>query len=147
MAQEPSSPRQKLKFGLHVHVYVFLTILLLGLGVSMLAGTASGHGQNQNATLVGAVSGVVIFGAVVALVARYCGSEVVSYFDGLRLIAAYMSIGIGPMSLVFSFVCIGVCILFSTCLTVLGVVSNNRSFAQRQFLLFLQALSKHRMYQ
>jgi hypothetical protein len=147
MAQEPSSQRQELRFGLHVHIYVILTFVLLFAASLFLAGSFGFREESAAATFMAAVSGPVIFGAVLVMVARYCGSEVLSYWDGLRLVSHYLSMGVGALSLAFSFAGISIAIVLSMLFTLIGVVTNNRRLAQQRFLDFLRLVSKHRMYQ
>jgi hypothetical protein len=148
MAQDSSaSAPKKLRFGLHVHIYVVVTIVLLCAAAFVSAGLFAFRDGNETAAWLGAISGLVVFGALLGLVAKYCSSEAISFLDGIRLIAHYMSIGVGIFSLLFSFVCITASIVVAALLTLVGVVTINRPFAQRGYLWWLQALSKHRMYQ
>ena len=147
MAQDTSSPRQRLRFGLHIHLYVGATILLLCVGVCIASGRFAAGDGDSSAAWLGAGSGLVLFAALLGLVAKYCTSEVLSYWDSIRLVSYYMSIGIGAFSLLFSFFFITAFILISSVLTLIGVVTNNRRFVQGQILRFLEALSKYRMHQ
>ena len=132
---------------MHIHVYVCVTILILGVATFLASGLFAFRDGNSIAAWFGAGSGLIVFGAVLGLVARYSGSEVLSYWDGLRLAAHYVSVGIGAISLAFSFFFVSVAIVLSVLFTLIGVVTNNRRLAQQRFLDYLKALSKHRMYQ
>ena len=147
MAPDTASQPQKLKFGLHVHVFVAVSIVVWFVAAFLLAGLVTHPNGSSASILVGAVSGVAALAAVLALSARYCGSEVLSYWNGLRLISAYVSYNIGVGSLLFSFISITIAMAAGAALTVFGSLTGNRSYAQQQFLRLIHFFSEHRMYQ
>jgi hypothetical protein len=147
MAQDTSPQVQKLKFGLHVHVYVTLSFITLFIAVFVLAGVMTHRGGSTATILIGACSGVTVFGALLWLTARYCSSEVISYFNGLRLISAYVSYNIGAISLFLSLVSIAATIVITSIMTLLCLATGNRRYAQHIFVRILQFFSDHRMYQ
>jgi hypothetical protein len=148
MAQERSaSSPQKLRFGLHIHIYVVVTVVLLCAAVFVSAGLFAYRDGNETAAWLAAASGLVVFGAFLGLVAKYCSSETLSYWDGIRLASHYASIGVGTFSFIFSLFCITASVVVTTFLTLFGVVTNNRPYAQRGYLKWLQVLSKCRMHQ
>jgi len=147
MAQDTPEERPKLRFDLHIHFYVGATIVVLCLVVFVVSALLAGGADNDRAFLLGGASGLAIFGALLGLVGRYCTSPSIAYWDGLKLASYYVSIGVGGMSMILSFFVVTAVILVTSALSLVGLITGNRGLAQRTYVLVLNFLGEHRMYQ
>jgi hypothetical protein len=147
MAQDTPEERPKLRFGLHINVYVGATVVVLCLAVFVASALLAGGADNDRAFLLGGGSGAAVFVALLCLVGRYCSSQSIAYWEGLKLASHFVSIGVGGMSMILSFIVVTALILMTSALSLIGLISGNRLLAQRTYVQVLNFLGEHRMYQ
>jgi hypothetical protein len=131
-----------------VYVNCSLAIVLLGSvlswGIALLIVRCC---RPESAVKTAIAGGMGLFVVVLWLSLRRCSTPALPAFRGLLLITAYMTIGMGSLSLLF----VIPAVMFATiAIIAIGLVSllcNDTARAQKQFRHLVEFYRKHRMYQ
>jgi 2-keto-4-pentenoate hydratase len=138
---------QTYRVGFHVHTYLAVAVLLLSavpfVLVILLRGDAAGAAE----TLTEALGAVAVLHVALAFAQRRCSTPQLRFWDGIRLITAYMTIGIGGMSLLIAAPCAIVALLASIAIAVVSVTGKSAAWAPTQFRRMVAFAGRHRMYQ
>ena len=135
------------KVGLHVHVYLWLAILILGVLSLVLAVVFIPlHAPTDfQALAILAIPFWVWFALWLSL--RRCSSPEVTGFQGLLLIAAFMTTGIGGFAMLIAIPALVIAMLYSIVIATISLFRPDPSFASREFGWLISKYHHHRMYQ
>lgn len=135
------------RFGLHVHLYLYVAVLALNIAALLVGAKLLYDESSPSGTIV--ELGLLIFLTNFALWAarRRCSSEGLTCWQGLLLITAYMSIGVGSYSLIVAVPAAIIAMLATIVISITSMLRSDRDFAPRQFRRLIQFYYGHRMYQ
>jgi|SRR5882762_3676336 len=94
-----------------------------------------------------ALAGAVLFFAVFLLSLRRCSTPALPAFRGLLLITAYMTIGVGGLSLLFVIPAVVFAMVSVMAIAFVSLCRKDSVHAQKQFRQLVEFYRKHRMYQ
>jgi hypothetical protein len=143
MSHKQESPVRNL--GLHIHVYVCFALIVLSLLPFFIIFVWGG--LDSESRLPASLAGVVAFQVVLWFARLRCTAQDLSYWDSLVIVAAYMSIGVGALSLAIAGACVIASVIASIVFTVAGVIKPDPIFAARKFRNVVLFFGRHRMYQ
>ena len=133
--------------GLHVHLYLAIALLILS-AVPFFAVILLNGGAEASIDVVAAALGVVaLLHVALALTARSCSSDRLRFWDGMRLITAYMTFGIGPSAMLVATPCAVAGLMGSIGIAALGVTKPQQGWSTHQFRRMILFFYRHRMFQ
>jgi hypothetical protein len=97
MATAPNDAPIKVKVGLHVHLYLGVAIFLLSAIPFFIVILLNGGADASIEVLLAALGAVALLHVALGLTARSCSTDKLRYWDGIRLITAYMTLGLGEL--------------------------------------------------
>jgi hypothetical protein len=128
----------------HVHAYLWIARALLVLGPTLLVFLT----VDDPAIGLGAVPICTIAAcALLWLGTRRCSSPHLSGGDGLLLVTAYMTIGIGGMSMLIAVPAAMAALVATVAFAILGALRGDATYAPRRFQALIAFAGRHRMYQ
>lgn len=135
------------RFGLHVHVYLYVAVLALNIaallvGAKLFYAESSALGSLAEMGLLVVLTNFALWAA-----RRRCSTEGLTGWQGLLLITAYMSIGVGSYSLIVAVPAAIIAMLATIVISVISTLRSDRDFAPHQFRRLIQFYYGHRMYQ
>ena len=143
---DPTAPARA-SFGIHIHIYLSLAVLIMSVALFIVAGGFVYDGSNFAETFWISLGIVVLFLAGLWYARRRCLTPDLGYWEGLRLITAYMTVGIGGFSILFAVPVAIVAIVVSLAIALIGAVRSDASYAARNFRRLVTFFGRHRMYQ
>lgn len=142
-----SSAPQRIRVGLHVHLYFWVALIGICAAVFLLTVTAAFTGDNPLQTLAVAIAAVGALLAAIWYTGRRCANPDFSYWDGLRLVASYMTMGIGYLSMFIAAPAVIAAITLSLAIVIVAALTRDPSYAPRAFRRVVAFFARHRMYQ
>ena len=97
--------------------------------------------------VVAALGAVALLHVALALTARSCSTDKLRFWDGIRLITAYMTFGIGGTAMLVATPCAIVGLLGSLGIATISLVKPQQNWAPYQHQRLIAFFYRHRMYQ
>lgn len=135
------------RVGLHVHLYLYFAVLVLNVAALVACAMMFFDKANPIAMLVEIGVLIVLTNLVLWYSRRQCSASDLTGWQGLLIMTAYMSIGVGSYSVLVAVPAAIVAIVASIFLAILGLIRGERDFAPRNFRRLLHFYYRHRMYQ
>lgn len=132
---------------LHVEFCFWIAWLLVTIGLPLLFSLLFFvYGLADNALVVALVFlGTFLF--LHQLAYRRCSSERLTVHDGLRYVAAYMTVGVSGFSFIVTVLSTMMAIVITDAIVVMSFFGSDATRAGRQFYSMVLWFSRHRMYQ
>ena len=133
--------------GLHIYVYLLIAILILCIACFLGAGFIlfdHGYGERTQYWVLGAP---VAFLAALWFALGRCSLPDFSGLRGLLYVTAYMSVGIGGLSMLIAIPAVMVAILGCLFIAGMSLFHSDSNYAPRHFRRFVAMYYRHRMYQ
>jgi hypothetical protein len=135
------------RFGLHVHIYLYVAVLALNIA-ALLVGAKLLHDESSPLGLLIELGLLIVLTNFALWAARRrCSTEGLTCWQGLLLITAYMSIGVGSYSLIVAVPAAIIAMLATIIISIISIFRSDRNFAPRQFRRLIKFYYGHRMYQ
>jgi hypothetical protein len=147
MEATPNDAPIKVRVGFHVHLYLGVAVFVLSAipFVSVIA--LSGGFKASTDALVGAIVAVTVLHIALAFATRRCSTEKLKYWDGMRLITAYMTFGIGGSAMVVATPSAIVGLVGSIGIATISLGKPQSNWAPHHFQRMIAFFYRHRMYQ
>jgi len=139
--------RTKVSVGLHVHLYVGLAVLAVSAVPFFLVIYLADPVDTSARVLVEALAAVALLHVALAIAARACSTEQLKFWDGLRLITAYMTIGVGGSAMLIATPSAMVALIASLTIATIGLVKREPTWAPHHYHRMIAFFHRHRMYQ
>ena len=136
-----------LEIGIHVHVYFWIAVFILGVLSLVLAAIFMAGPSPSDSDVLVTLAVPFLLWLALWLSVRRCSSPELSGFRGLLVITAYMTIGIGGMSMLIAIPAVAVAMLYCIVIAVISLFRPDPSFASREFVWLISKYHHHRMYQ
>jgi hypothetical protein len=94
-----------------------------------------------------ALAAAVLFLGLLLLSLRRCSTPALPAFRGLLLITAYMTIGVGGLSLLFVIPAVVFAMVSVMAIALVSLCRKDTAYARKQFQRLVEFYRKHRMYQ
>jgi hypothetical protein len=147
MATAPNDAPIKVRVGLHVHLYLGVAIFLLS-AIPFFAVILLNGGAEASVEVVAAALGAVaLLHVALALTARSCSTDKLRFWDGIRLITAYMTFGIGGSAMLVATPCAIVGLVGSIGIAALSLRKPQQNWAPYHFQRLIGFFYRHRMFQ
>lgn len=140
------SSQQRATVPTYIHVYLWVALVVLSV-VPFFAAFIATIDATAGQTITAAILAVVLFQAVFWFARVRCTSPDLSYWDGLLLVTAYMTIGVGGVSLIMSGFCAMVTAIASIGIALVGLFKSDPQFSSRHFRGLVMFFGRQRMYQ
>jgi hypothetical protein len=133
--------------GLHIYLYLLIAILLLCIACFLGAGfTLFDRGYGEWA-LYGVLGAPVAFLVALWFALGRCSLADFSGLRGLLYITAYMSVGIGGLSMLIAIPAVMVAIVGCLFIAGMSLFHSDSNYAPRHFRRLVAMYYRHRMYQ
>lgn len=142
-----SSENHAIRVSWYIQLYLWVGVFLLSAIPFFAVVIARFSGRNAVGVLIEALLAVTLLHVLIWWASRRCSAPDLSYWDALKLIAAYMTIGINGSSLILAALCVVAAILASIGITLQGALNGDAEFTQRKFRDVVIFFSKRRIYQ
>jgi len=136
-----------LEFGILVHVYFWLAILVLGVLALILAAVLLASQSPSDLDVLVTLAAPFLVWLALWLSLRRCSSPELSGFRRLLLITAYMTIGIGGMSILIAIPAVIIAMLYCIVIGVISLFRSDLLFAAKELGWLISKYHTHRMYQ
>jgi len=147
MEAAPNDAPIKVRVGLHVHLYLGVAVFVLSaIPFSSVIFLSGGFNASTDA-LVGAIVAVAVLHGALALAMRRCSTEKLKYWDGMRLITAYMTVGIGGSAMLVATPSAIVALVGSIGIAIMSLAKPQSNWAPHYFQRMIAFFYRHRMYQ
>jgi hypothetical protein len=130
-----------------VFIYCSLAIIVLGITCSWGIALLLARWCQPESAVKAALAVVVLLVAVLLLSLRRCSTPELPVFRGLLLITAYMTIGVGSLSLLFVIPAVVFAIVSVVAIGLVSLFQKDTAYARKQFRRLVEFYRKHRMYQ
>jgi hypothetical protein len=147
MATAPNEAPITVKVGLHVHLYLGVAIFLMSAIPFFVVVLLNGGADASIEVVATALGAVALLHVALALAARTCSTEKLRFWDGMRLITAYMTFGIGGAAMLIATPCAIVGLMGSLGIATVNSVKPQQNWAPYQFQRMIAFFYRHRMYQ
>ena len=147
MATAPNDAPIKVKVGLHVHLYLGVAIFLLSAIPFFIVILLNGGADASMEAVVAALGAVALLHVALAMTARSCSTEKLRFWDGIRLITAYMTFGIGGTAMLVATPCAIVGLVGSLGIATISLVKPQQNWAPYKYQRLIAFFYQHRMYQ
>src|ERR1700691_3456393 len=147
MATAPNDAPIKVKVGLHVHLYLGVAIFLLSAIPFFIVILLNGGADASMEAVVAALGAVALLHVALAMTARSCSTEKLRFWDGIRLITAYMTFGIGGTAMLVATPCAIVGLVGSLGIATISLVKPQQNWAPYKYQRLIAFFYRHRMYQ
>ena len=133
----------------HPLVLIYCSLAIALLEIACFCGFALLVGQwcQPETTLMTAVAGAVLVGAMLSLSLRRCSTPALPGSRGLLFITGYMTIGMGSLSLLFVIPAVAFAIVSIIAITFVSLFRRDTAYARNQFRHLVEFYWKHRMHQ
>jgi len=130
-------------------VYIYCSLAIVVLDIACFWGFALliARWCQPEDVMKTAFAGAVLFFAVLVLSLRRCSTPALPAFRGLLLITAYMTIGVGSLSLLFVIPAVMFAIVSVMAIAFVSLCRKDTVYGQKQFRHLVEFYRKHRMYQ
>jgi hypothetical protein len=147
METTPNDVPIKVRVGFHVHLYLGVAVFVLSAIPFFSVIFLSGGLNASTDALVGAIVAVAVLHMALAFVTRRCSTEKLKYWDGMRLITAYMTFGIGGSAMVVATPSAIVGLVGSIGIAAVSLAKPQSNWAPHHFQRMIAFFYRHRMYQ
>jgi len=147
MEAAPNDAPIKVRVGFHVHVYLAVAVFVLSAVPFFSVIFFSGGFNASTDALVGAIAAVAVLHIALAFAARRCSTEKLKYWDGMRLITAYMTFGIGGSAMVVAVPSAITGLVGSIGIATISLAKTQPNWAPHYFQRMIVFFHRHRMYQ
>jgi hypothetical protein len=147
MATAPNDAPIKVKVGLHVHLYLGVAIFILSALPFFIVIFLNGGVDASLEAVVAALGAVALLHVALAMTARSCSTDKLKFWDGIRLITAYMTFGIGGTAMLVATPCAIVGLVGSLGIATISLVKPQQNWAPYQYQRLITFFYRHRMYQ
>ena len=147
MATAPNDAPIKVKVGLHVHLYLGVAIFILSAIPFFIVILLNGGADASMEAVVAALGAVALLHVALAVTARSCSTDKLRFWDGIRLITAYMTFGIGGTAMLVATPCAIVGLVGSLGIATISLVKPQQNWAPYQYQRLIAFFYRHRMYQ
>jgi hypothetical protein len=147
MATAPNDAPIKVKVGLHVHLYLGVAVFLLSATPFFTVILLNGGADAPIEAVIAALGAVGVLHVGLALTARACSTDKLGFWDGIRLITAYMTFGIGGAAMLVATPSAIVGLIGSVGIATISLVKPQQNWAPYQFQRLIAFFYRHRMYQ
>ena len=135
----------RVRAGLHVYVYLYLAVFLLS--VAPVIFVAKYDPSSAGTMRIEAICGVALVNLAFWFARSRCSTSELSAWNGLLLIAAYMSYGVGSYSALIAIPATALAIVLMFLIAVLGVLRGDPHLAPRLFHRLIRTYHRNRMHQ
>lgn len=147
MDAAPNDTPIKVRVGFHVHLYLSVAVFVLSAIPFFSLIFLSGGFNTSTDALGGAIVAVAVLHMALALAMRRCSSEKLKYWDGMRLITAYMTFGIGGSAMVVATPSAIAGLVGSIGIATISLAKPQSNWAPHYFQRMIAFFYRHRMYQ
>jgi hypothetical protein len=147
MEAAPKDAPIKVRVGFHVHLYLGVAVFVLSAVPFFSVIFLSGGFNASTDALVGAIVAVAVLHMALAFATRRCSTEKLKYWDGMRLITAYMTFGIGGSAMVVATPSAIVGLVGSIGIATISLAKPQSNWAPHHFQRMIAFFYRHRMYQ
>ena len=137
----------RVRVGIHVYAYYWVALILLYIVPFLVVVIGFYDPAAPGRTFVQALAGVAALHVAFWFTRRQCSAPDLSCGNGLLLITAYRTMGVGALSVLIAVPSAIVAILTSFIIALIGIVRGDSSFAPRQFRRLLAFFYRYRLYQ
>ena len=142
-----AASKQRPRFGLHVHVYLWVGVLLFSIALPLALSLLLFGTDGASTGFWSFVVLVAAFQALFQFACRRCASPDFGVWDGLLYVAAYMTVGVGFLSMLIAAPSVLIAMLASVGIALAAPVGANGALAPARYLSLVRWFGKHRMYQ
>ena len=147
MATAPNDAPIKVKVNLHVHLYLGFAVFLLSAIPFFTVIFLNGGAEASIEAVLAALGLVALLHVALGLTARVCSTDKLKFWDGMRLITAYMTFGIGGTAMLVATPCAIVGLVGSFGIASVSLVRPQQNWAPYQFQRLIAFFYRHRVYQ
>jgi hypothetical protein len=147
MKAAPNDAPIKVRVGFHVHLYLGVAVFMLSAIPFFSVLFLSGGFNASTDALVGAIVAVAVLHMALAFATRRCSTEKLKYWDGMRLITAYMTFGIGGSAMVIATPTAILGLVASIGIATMSLAKPQSNWAPHHFQRMIAFFYRHRMYQ
>jgi len=130
-------------------VYIYCSLAIVALEIACFWGFALLIAQwcQPEDVMKIALAGTLLFFAALLVSLRRCSTPALPAFRGLLLITAYMTIGVGGLSLLFVIPAVVFAMVSVMAIAFVSLCRKDTVYGEKQFQHLVEFYRKHRMYQ
>jgi|SRR6185437_316855 len=147
MGTAPNDAPIKVRVSLHVHLYLGLALLVLSGAPFFALIFFNGGAEASPQVLAVALGAVALLHVALALTARCCSTDKLKFWDGIRLVTAYMTYGIGPFAMCLATAGAMAGLVGSIGIAAISPLRPQHNWAAYKFGRMIGFFYRHRMYQ
>jgi len=136
-----------LRVGLHIHIFLWVGLVLIGTIPFFWLSGRWYNADHYEQGLSSCLAMIVVFQALFWFARRRCDTDELSAWDGLLLITAYMSIGLGSLYAFIAVFAVAIAAPTMVMIAIGSLVRGGRAGAAHQFRRMVTWFGRNRMYQ
>ena len=144
---DTSRTDSSVRVGLHVHIFLWVGLILVSTVPFFWLSGRWYDADHFEAGLSSCLAMIVLFQVLFWFARRRCDTEALSAWDGLLLITAYMSIGLGSLYAFIAILAGALAAPLMVLIAVWSLVRGGKVGAAHHFRRMVAWFGRHRMYQ